>query len=390
MMDARPQHQAHVNALRSWLTRAMGTWPAAAEDLLQDHAQWLTTALMHPDQPWLPWWPQGVETSARWLPQGVERVRFIVGTTLTELREPVDLGVARLVLPQAVRADVDALVAAGQRPTRIQWGMGHGPAGLGERLYLEEGTLQGATMWAWEWGATPTTRRAYRPHDPRDLAPLGMRDNVLSTAWAALQAQHGTGAGLKRVDEPGDAVAIHAALRRVPVLACLEAVQSVGLAIGADVAAGTAWLQDLPEDAAVNGVALGRDRLGRLHMSVYVVPDETRLPQPGPPPGDLRRLPGGVLVPVAHVGALRPHAWVLMLPIDVPAPHRPVAKNPHVQVFLASAIADPIPLAKALVSLGACPPLPWPVDHPWRQTLQVGLDARGLVPVWSLACATFG
>lgn len=406
MHPVAPHLDEHYAALRRWLTQAMGGWTEDAEALLVGHRVWLEPALLRNDQPWLEWWPVGVETSARWLYTGIEAERYIIGTTLGALRESAEVAVQRLLLPPEVRAQVATLAAGGELPSRIQWGMGRssgGPAGsgVGHRLYLEEGSIRGARMWAWEWGGVPVTRRAYQTYDFRNLEPLQGCEPAVVEAWQALCAVHGTGQGLIRRDSPGQAVAIHGAMARVPVRDAAAALVALGDAMALDTASGAAWLSALPPDAAVNGVSLGRDRHGRLHLSVYVVPDESLLPQPGPPTGDLRRLPGAVLLPIRHIMARRAHGWLLLVPADVAAPVRPVVRGPQMQVFASSAVPEPQAVATAVLALG-WPPGPLsegrggveretlPVQHTWQAAVNQVLLPHGLQVAWPSTSATFG
>lgn len=325
----------HYQALETWLLAAFGQQNPEARHLLAEHRAWLEPQLVAPQQPWLEWLPMGLEVSAKWLPEGVHFQRFILGTSLDVLALPL----GALAMPDEVRTEILAMRQQGQRPRAVQLGL----AGQNRRLYLEGGTLQ-VPMIAWEWDQTQhVQRRQYRQHEAQDLQPLGQLDPLMRQKWLEFQEKWRPQAALLREDTPGQAVAIHIQLQRPQMSEVMEDLLQLAELLAVPRAQANAWLQRLPVDARLSVLALGRDAQGRLHLTVYVQPDPRFLPQPGPPPGDLRRHPGTILWPLAQSPAHRPHAWLLFAPPDVGPLPRPAAQSPTVQIWASSQLPQTLP-----------------------------------------------
>ena len=343
--------RAHYVALRRWLAQATAIQSPAARALLRDHERWLLAELLRPGQVRRERLPVAVEASARWRATGVESARFIVGTTLSALRTAPGAALTRWLalapMPPHARERVTALLHTHNAPNAVQLGLARTAQGWTHRLYLEGGNLP-LPMHALEWRGHDLQERTYRMHDPLDLAVLGPLPRPVQEAWLALLAARVPQPALLREDVTGDARALHVAMRRQPVIALRPELLALGRALNVPAGDAEAWLARLPNGAELTVVALGR--AGPLQLNVYVAPNQDDLPQPGPPPGDLRRTPGTVHWPLhdAQTGDWR--GWLLFAPPDTPLGHRPAARSPGVQICASSAVPDAAALALRLAA----------------------------------------
>ncbi len=346
-----PDVQAHYAALRRWLAQATAMGSPAARALLRDHERWLLAELLQPGQLRRERLPVAVEASARWRATGVESARFIIGTTLRALRTDPVAALTRWIalapMPTHVRERLSAMLQAHNAPNAVQFGLARTAQGWTRRLYLEGGNLP-VPMHALEWRGRELQERTYRTHDPLDLSVLGPLPRPVQEAWLALLAARVPQPALLREDVTGNARALHVAMRRQPVTALQPELLALGRALNVPAGEAEAWLARLPIGAELTVVALGR--AGPLQLNVYVAPNQDDLPQPGPPPGDLRRTPGTVHWPLrdAQTGDWR--GWLLFAPPEMPLGHRPAARSAGVQICASSAVPDAAVLAARLAA----------------------------------------
>ena len=350
-----PDVRAHYAALQAWLAQAIGADNGPPQALLAAHERWLVAELLRSGQARRERLPVAVEASARWRADGVEAQRFIVGTTLAALRTNVGAAMARLadalVLPLPVRERLAALRANDIAPNAVQVGLANAAHGWSQRLYVEGGNLP-VSMRAYEWQGPRLVERIYEPHAPENTQPIGDLSDDAHSAWAELVA--GQQRALLRADVTGEARALHVALARRPVLEKTAELLKLAQALQVPETAARAWLERLPSGAELTVVALGRDsrdgQAGSLHLNVYVAPNQDDLPQPGPPPGDLRRTPGTVCWTLQTLAG-ESRGWLLFALPDEELPHRPAARSPGVQVFAGSMVPDSAALAARLAAV---------------------------------------
>ncbi len=344
-----PEVRAHYAALTEWLQHTTGVHDDVAAHLLQHHEHWLLTELLQTGQRRRERLPVAVEASARWQADHVEGARFIVGATLAALETSVPAALSRLtdelVLPQPVRSKLMALWAAGVIPHAVQLGLARSKSGWSRRLYVEGGNLR-VPMLAWEWHADAMRERTYVQHTADDLNPLGELSAQVRAAWQSLLTHGQATQALLRQDVVGEARALHVALPRQPVEQLRDELLALGRALNVPLAQANAWLDRLPSRTELTVVALGRD--GAPQLNVYVAPNQDHLPQPGPPPGDLRRTPGTICWSLrdAHADAWR--GWVLFAVPELEVPKRPAARSVGVHVWVSSAVPDGARLAQSL------------------------------------------
>ena len=345
MKRVGPDLHRHYAALRQWLAAVTGVRRGLPERQLAAQRSWLAWALQQPDQPWLERLPVAIEASASLRTSGVATARFIVGTSLAPLsadpRWLLDRLMAHLHVPEPARTCWSQQLRAGQVPAAVQVGLAQTAQGWTRRLYWERGTLP-VHMQAIEWRARRVSERTYAPHDAGDLTPLGRLSSSVVAAWQPFVATQSGEPALLRRDCQGQTVALHLPQQRVAVRSRWAELIALARALQLPLGETQAWLERLPDGTDLTVIALGRD--GRLHANVYVAPSADAMPQPGPPPDDLRRQPGTFLLPVPTGG------WLLFALPGRHLPLRPAASSPAVQVWVASALGDRPGLAAAVAA----------------------------------------
>ncbi len=343
-----PDVRTYYAAVTHWLAVATGLTDGVAATLLHLHEDWLLTELQRPGQTRRERLPVAVEASARWRPEGVESARFIVGTTLSALQTDRSGALQRLV---ATIPEAEALrqrVTVEMAPDAVQLGIAQTARGWRWRLYLEGGNLA-VPMRAFEWQGQDVQQRVYLAHDPLDHGVLGPLPPEVEAAWAALIAARAPQLALSRQDVGGDARCLHIPMRRPRIAELRAELLALARALAVPLDAAAAWLDRLPADAQLTVVGLGR--AGRLHLNVYVAPNQDELPQPGPPPGDLRRTPGTVCWTLQSRATGQWRGWVLFALPTASLPNRPVACSASVQICAGSAVPDAAMLAAALAAV---------------------------------------
>ena len=341
----------HYAALAHWLTAVTGIRGGLAMAQLNAHRAWLNEELLRPGQRWHERLPVAVEASARWRTDGVQCERFIIGATTNafagnRFESLLNFGL-RLRLPARVRWRLTEMLASQQVPAAVQIGLARTPWGWSRRLYLERGSLP-VHMRALEWAMGEVRERTYVLHDPAALDVLGDIPPAVRDAWQALIADHAGHPGLLRRDDEGESVAIHVQMLRRPVQEQLPLLLRLADTLAIPRAPIDAWVASLPTDTELTVASLGRD--GQLQMNVYVAPRQASLPQPGPPPGDIRATPGTVCWQVGLRGTDEWRGWLLFALPGSGIGLRPAASSPGVHVWTGSSVPDAVRLAGRLAS----------------------------------------
>ncbi len=342
----------HYAVLTRWLGDVAGVHGGLPVAQLNSHKAWLVDELLRPGQRWNERLPIAVEASARWRPDGVQASRFIIGTSIAAFASNRVSALAtfgaRMRLPAMVRARLATMLAANQVPSAVQIGLAAVATGWSRRLYLERGSLP-VHMHALEWCKGELSERTYALHDPLSLDWLGAVPQPVRAAWQDLIAERADHPGLLRRDVAGQSVAMHVEMRRTAMAGRATGLLRLADALALPRAPIEAWLAQLPENAELTVVSLGRD--GPLQMNVYVAPRQTDLPQPGPPPGDIRRAPGTVCWQLGVRGGEETRGWLLFALPNAQLALRPAAQSPAIQVWTGSSVPDAVGLATRLARL---------------------------------------
>jgi hypothetical protein len=347
---------AHYAAAADWLAQVAEVRGGLPADQLNAHRDWLLTELQRPGQRWHEQLPIAVEASARWRQDGVQSARFIIGVSLSAFagnrRSALENFATALHLPAVVSERLNALLAENQIPSAVQIGLARTASGWSRRLYLERGSMA-VHMHALEWHDNDLRERTYALHDPLSLEWLGDVPADVSAAWQALIAERRGHPGLLRRDVEGETVAMHVQMNRGGIHERTPELLHLADALRLPRPPIVAWLAGLPQGAELTVASLGRDGGADkpLQMNVYVAPGQTELPQPGPPPGDLRRTPGTICWQLCGRGGEESRGWLLFALPAQTLSQRHAASSPGVQIWTGSSVPDAARLAARLAEL---------------------------------------